>query len=257
MTVYLDLVIILNFAVNFMLLMGASRLCGHRIALRRCLFGAVMGSIYAGICVLCRFRYIGGPLIQIAVLGIMGVAAYGWSYNAVQQTVLFVFLSMALAGIVAGWSIKNFLAIILSGVGVVVLCLVVFRGKNVGEKLVSVELCYGHRIHRMTALVDTGNLLTDPVTGQSVLIVGPQIAKDLFGLTTQQLEDPVCTMTQCAVVGLRLIPYRCVGKGSGMLLAANFDSVLVNGKQTGRLVAFSPYGFGSNVAYQALTGGNV
>ena len=54
--------------------------------------------------------------------------------------------------------------------------------------------------------------------------------------------------------GLRLIPYRAVGRG-GMLLALRFEDVVIGQKKGRALVAFDPGGLGTEQMYQALTGG--
>ena len=52
MKVYLDLVVLLNFAVNYGLLRATARLTGARLAPWRLGAGAAVGALYAGACVL-------------------------------------------------------------------------------------------------------------------------------------------------------------------------------------------------------------
>jgi len=102
-------------------------------------------------------------------------------------------------------------------------------------------------------LEDTGNCLRDPVTGASVLVVGAQAARLLTGLTQQQLRSPLTTLG--TIPGLRLIPYRTVGTGAGLLLAMRFQNVRIGSWQGSTLVAFAPEGLEMGHPYQALTGG--
>ena len=105
----------------------------------------------------------------------------------------------------------------------------------------------------LTALRDSGNTLQDPVTGESVLVIGPKAAEQLTGLNPQQLRTPLESLG--SLPGLRLIPYKAVGCSGGMLLAKRFERVKI-GKKWGRvLVAFAPEGLGEGQMYQALTGG--
>ena len=51
------------------------------------------------------------------------------------------------------------------------------------------------------------------------MVVDRMTADKLLGLTTEQLEDPIGTISRGKYPGLRLIPYTAVGKSAGMLLA--------------------------------------
>ena len=133
-----------------------------------------------------------------------------------------------------------------------VLCALGFQGK-LGKRFVPVELTYGGKQVKLTALQDTGNTLRDPLTGQQILVVGPQVAAALTGLTRQQLRDPAGAVG--ALPGLRLVPYRAVGTDGGMLLALRLNRVKIGQWQGSSLVAFAPEGLGEHEEYQALTGG--
>ena len=100
-----------------------------------------------------------------------------------------------------------------------------------------------------------GNRLTDPVTGQSVLVADDRSAQTLLGLTRQQLRSPVETVASGAVPGLRLVPYRAVGQAAGLLVAIRLDKVRIGKWEGSSLVAFAPEGLDGN--YRALTGGTV
>lgn len=255
MTVYMDLVVILNFSVDLLLLLGTNRLCGYPSGILRCCLASAVGSMYAGVCMLQGFSFLGNTLWRIVFLSIMAVIAFGWNQSALRRGVVFVFLSMAMGGIAMGMNQNSFFSLILAAFGITVMCLVGFRGKIGGQRFATVELVVNGQKYRLTALRDTGNTLKDPVTGQQVLIVGADVAQRVMGVSTQQLSDPITTAASGCISGLRLIPYRAVGQPCGMLLAYCFDEVRIDGKLTGKLVAFAPDRIGSDGAYQALTGG--
>ena len=50
MTVYLDLLMLLNFLIDFLLLVCAERLAGFLPAFRRISLASLLGGIYGGIC---------------------------------------------------------------------------------------------------------------------------------------------------------------------------------------------------------------
>ncbi|MBQ8358288.1 MAG: sigma-E processing peptidase SpoIIGA [Oscillospiraceae bacterium] len=257
MHIYLDLVVLLNFSVDFLLLLAVNRLCGYPLQLLRSAAAAGIGGAFAGVCMLRSYSFMGGLLWRTVILCIMSVTAFGWNRSAVRRGVLMILLSMSLGGIAICIGKGGFWGILASAGAMLVLCTMGFYGGAGKRTHVPVELIYGGKRYRMTALQDTGNTLKDPLTGQQILVAGPEIAWDVLGLTPGQLADPVQTMAQGLIPGLRLIPYRAVGQSCGMLLAIRFDSVKIAGAEGGRLVAFSPNSFGSGSAYQALTGGEI
>lgn len=257
MRVYLDLVMLLNFMVDLLLLLGTNRLAGFPQAPWRAAAAAALGGVYGGACLLPGFRFLGNTLWRMVSLGFMGIIAFGLGWSALRRCVLFALLSMALGGIALGLGSGNFLTLVLSAAAVSIMCLVGFRGRVGAREYVSVELCLGEKRAKLLALRDTGNTLTDPVTGQSVLVAGPEAAYTLLGITKEQLRDPVGTLASGVIPGLRLIPYRSVGQPGGMLLALRLSAVRIGNWQGSTLVAFAPEGLDREGTYQALTGGVV
>lgn len=257
MTVYLDLVMGLNFAVDFLLLIGTDRLCGYPVRLGRAAAAAAFGGVYGGACMLPQLAFLGNTLWRIVSLGLMAVIAFGWNRSALRRSVLFVFLSMALGGIAMGMGHSGAIGLIAAAAGVCLMCAIGFRGKLKGREYVAVTLTYSGQRRSLTALRDTGNTLTDPITGESVLVVGADVAKELLGLTQAQLCSPVETLGRQEIPGLRLIPYRAVGQPNGMLLALRMDEVIIGRQKARTLVAFAPQELGREEGYQALAGGGI
>ena len=252
MTVYVDGIFLLNFLVDFLLLLAASRLCGFPAKPIRVALGALLGGLYAACCLIPGFYFLGNTLWRTVSLGLMSAIAYGFSKSAMRQGLVFAFLSMALGGVVMGMGKGGFWGIVCGAVTVCLLCFVGFRGRIGGTSYVPVELHYGDKILRITALQDTGNTLRDPITGRAVLVVGADTALELLGLTRSQLQNPVGSLG--VLPGLRLVPYHSIG-ASNFLLAMKLKNVKIGTWQGSTLVAFAPEGLSKEGAYQALTGG--
>ncbi len=253
MAVYLDLFFLINFLVDLLLLLGSNRLAGFPLGLARAIPAALLGGVYAAACMLPGCRFLCGLLWRLVCLVGMACICFGVGPGAVSRCALFVFLSMALGGIALGLGNGSFWALLLAALGVAALSVFGFRG--MGKSYVPVELCHGGKRLHLTALLDTGNSLKDPITGQQVLVVGAETAGELLGLTRQQLADPVGTLASTPVPGLRLIPYQSVGQAAGLLLAVKCDSVRIAGRPGSSVVAFAAEEIGAGKAYQALTGG--
>lgn len=255
MTVYGDLVVILNFLVDFLLLLGTNRLSGFPPCPGRSAAAAGLGGLYAAGCLMPGFSFLAGNLWRMVSLGGMGVVAFGWNRSAVKRSGVFLVLSMALGGLALALGSGNVVQLTATAAVLWLVCHLAFGGNIGGKQYVPVTLRYGDSTVNLTALVDTGNTLRDPITGESVLVIGPGAAGTLTGLTPSQLRQPLETMQQRPISGLRLIPYRAVGCQEGFLLALRFSDVTIRGQTSSRLVAFAPEGLGETGMIQALTGG--
>ncbi len=254
MVVYLDGVIGLNFLVDWMLLLGVNRLSGYPPGIGRSAAAAVFGGGYSGLCLVPGFAFLASFLWRLVSLGVISMAAFGLNRSAFSRGTLFVFLSMALGGLAISFNAGSFFGLVVSAGILALLCRMGFCGKIIGRRLIPVELVHRGKKVSFLALRDTGNTLRDPVSGEPVLIAGPEVADRLLGLKATQLRNPVQTMESNAVKGLRLIPYNTVGSGNGFLLALRCDQVDVSGKKGKKLVAFAPEHFPGG-EYEGLTGG--
>lgn len=255
--VYLDVVVILNFLVDFLLILGTNRLSGFAFGFRRSALAAFLGAIYVGACMLPGLYFLGNVFWRIMSLAIMSLVAFGWGNSALRRGVLFVFLSMALGGIALGMGDGSVMGLVMGALGIAVTCVVGFRGRVGQEKYVPVQIAYGnHRLHFL-ALLDTGNTLHDPISGRAVLVVDERIGEKMFGFSRFELEHPVETMEKYGNSGLRLVPYHAVGRPTGMMLGVRVDKLKIGGKQQDMIVAIAPQKIGNGDQYQALAGGNV
>lgn len=257
MEVYLDLVVVLNFLVDFLLILGTNRLSGHPTQMRRALLAGAVGGGYAAMCVLPGFCFMGNIFWRLVSLALMSVVAFGWSKSALRRGILFVFLSMALGGIALGLGNGGFWAIVLGALGVAILCVAGFCGRPGQQQYVQVDIVHGDRQMHLTALLDTGNTLRDPVSGQAVLVADADIGAKLLGLSADDFAHPIETMGKGGNRGLRLIPYHAVGQSGGLLLGMRVDHLRINGKKQEMIVAFAPQKIGQGKPYQALAGGSV
>lgn len=251
MRLYAWIVVLLNFLVDYLLLLGGSRLCGDPVKAPRCALGALAGGAYSGLCLHPRLHFLGNPLWHAVSLAGMALIAYGMRRSTLRRGAVFAILSLALSGIALGFGDGGIFSVLTAGAGLCLLCVLGFRSRRPGVAYVPVELSYEDRQLQLTALQDTGNTLRDPVTGRPVLVIGADVAGKLTGLSQEQLRSPVESIG--ALPGLRLVPYRAIGKDSGLMLALKLQNVRIGKWKGSSLVAFAPEGLGGD--YEALTGG--
>jgi len=253
--VYLDLVMVLNFLVDFLLLLGTNRLSGFPAQPWRCAGAALLGAVYSGACLLPGFRFLGNFLWRCVSLCLMGVMAFGCDAGALKRGGVLLLLSMAMGGIALSLGRGDVLSLILCALICLLLSLVSFGGQVGGREYVPLKIAYDGRSASLIALKDTGNTLRDPVTGEQVLIISAEVAGRLTGLSAEQLQHPLETLVFRPIPGLRLIPYRSVGNAGGFLLAKRFEDVTIGDRKQSALVAFAAEGLGKGEIFQALTGG--
>ncbi len=257
MHVYMDLVLILNFLVDFLLLYGTNKLAGFSGSWKRTALAALLGAGYAAGCFLPGCSFLAEGIWPFAVLAAMAGIAFGFCKSGVRRGVVFFLLSMALGGISTGLGSMGAWALVLAGAGLWLMCLLGFGGGKLGSTYMPVTICYGDKQVVLTALVDTGNTLKDPLSGVPVLVADSQAAQKLMALTPRDLENPLKTITSGRYKGLRLIPYHAVGTAGGMLLGIKPDICLANGRKMDYIVAFAPQKIGQGKPYEALAGGSI
>lgn len=255
MEVYLDLVMAINFLVDFLLLLGTNRLSGFPMGTSRCALGALLGSVYSGACLLPGFRFLGNLLWRFVSLAGIGTAAFGCSLSALKRSGIFLLLSMALGGIAVSLGSGDIPTLIAAAGFCFCLCGICFGGTVGGREYVPLTLTYGGRSASIIALRDSGNTLRDPVTGEQVLVVSGEIGQRLTGLSLEQFRQPLETLAHRPIPGLRLIPYKAVGQPGGFLLGLRLEQVRAGNRVTAAIVAFAAEGLGNGEMYQALTGG--
>lgn len=85
------------------------------------------------------------------------------------------------------------------------------------RQICAVRIFTGAGEYSLNALLDTGNVLKDPVSGEMVSVIGKETAMHIFqGMTTRKMAE----------LGLRYIPYRTVG-GEGVLPIVRVEKMCV------------------------------
>ena len=280
--IYVDTLFVLNGAVDYLLLLAAARLAGEPLDRLRSALGAVLGGGYAVAVFLPGLDFLARPPCRLAAAVLMVLTAFWRSRRLLRQVVIFFALACAFGGGVlaigllggrgltlsAGVlsSAMDLKIVLLSAAGCYAALSLVLRGAGrhagPGGELRQVRLTLGERQTELTALVDTGNTLTDPATGRPVLVAEADCLAPLLPagvrLGPEALEDPAG-----ALEGLegpwrrrfRLLPYRAVGVERGLLLALRLDKVQVGGEDRGAmLAALSPTHVSDGGNYRALIG---
>ena len=237
---------VINFLVNALLLAGTAQMAMQRLPVSRWLSAALLGALYAAGCL--RLSFLGALHWRLVCLVLMSAIAFG---RELRQGCIFIVLTLALEGTALAygrgswWQLPFFSAL--------VFLMGKFAFGRAKKRLLPAEIQGNGKSLKLTALLDTGNELRDPITMEPVLVIDSDSARALTGLTREQLGQPLETMTHCKLPGLRLIPYHAVGKEKGLLLAMRMPQVRIGGRKGALIVAMAPQRFGED--FQAIAGG--
>lgn len=274
--VYLDALILINFIANYLLLLGAGRVTGKTLKRGRIAIGAAVGALYAASSLLPWAVWFVRWPCKIAVGIFVVLLAYGKERGLLKVTVVFFAASAGLAGLTlavglfGGAALTLHSGVIYSDINIrvlfvlFILCYCVmsafFRrtARHNARELVELNIATEKRTIKLTALIDSGHTLTDPMSNRPIIVAdGSYFADELP--EKMDLSRPMDCMKRCTSGGMssvRLIPYRAVGVECGLLLAIRAASVRAGDRELGSLlVALSPTAVSDGGAYQALIGG--
>lgn len=279
--IYVDTLFLLNVLVDYLLLLCAARLAGEPLKRLRFALGAVLGGGYAVAIFLPGLGFLERPACRLAAAVLMVLAAFWGSRRLGRQVLIFFALSCAFAGgvlaisMMGGQGLSLNRGVIYSGMDLKIVllsaagCYAVLslllqkavRYTSFTGELKAVRLELEDRTVELTALTDTGNTLTDPVTGQGVMVAEGERLLPLFAASqcpsVQELRDPAGALERLTGAGghFRLLPYRAVGVDRGLLLAVRVDRAVVDGEDRGAMVvALSPTPVSDGGGYGALLG---
>ena len=133
--------------------------------------------------------------------------------------------------------------------------------RHKAREMVPLQLrCQGRRVN-VKALFDTGNTLTDPITGKPVVVLEGQRGAELLGVhaTKDMFLNPAAGLEKLKRLApdckLRLLPYKTVGVENGLLLAAPCRAKAGRTGEIAVLAALSPCAVSDGGSYEALIGG--
>ena len=252
--VWVDVCFAINFCADYLVCLLAARLCAAPLERGHYALAALLGALWAvGAAALGSFFVSpGGKLLAAAG---MCLAAFYGRREFPRLCAAFCALSAALGGAVWALSLGN------GGQGVslpllglsFLLFWVAFSvflresGRKREREILEITVRFCGKETRLRALHDTGNTLSDPISGKHVMVAAPAAVRALFSPYEALLElsDPA-ELLSCADAleplrgRLRLVPYTAVG-AKGFLAAFRPDALFIGGRERDDLlVALSP-----------------
>lgn len=222
MTIYVDVLLVLNIYVNYLLLMATAKLRHLRLTFPRCILSSLFGSLFSlaifipamNIVTLNIFKIFSAFLIVIATFG------FGNFLDYFKNTLFFFAVNFVFAGAVyalmlainssATYFNNACLYIDLSPVTLVVGTAIAYFSLGVIRRIFgrstsadgrySVIVSFGGRTVSLSGIADTGNTLTDVFSGLPVIICDSESLGVSGGISA--IEN---------IRGARILPYSTIG----------------------------------------------
>ncbi len=267
-TLYLDELFVLNLAIDYFLLLAAAKVCALPYRRGRFSLAAALGGLWSCLAVLPALPWLGGAAIKTALALAMCLVAFGAERCLWRPFLAFLAVSVMFGGAVYAAGLRRGLTpnggmVLRLDMRVLLLSFalcwagveLIFRRavRRTEREICEAELLYRGRRLRLRALRDTGNELHDPLSGCAVLVAEAEALAPLFPPeAAPKLRMDAAEAAQ-SVEGLRLIPYRGLGRQGGLLAAFRPQAVfLQSGERRDLVVAIAPAPLSDDGSYQAI-----
>lgn len=264
MTIYIDIIIVENLIMNYIILYATGLISKSKKSYLRMFLASLIGAIYATLEYVLKVNIYSNIILK-TILSIIIVYVAFYPQNAkkmCKQIVLFYVTTFTFGGIATyliyvlkpqNIIIKNgmyvgtyVLKVIFIGaiVGTIILAIAFKMAKNKltqKDMICKVKIKLNGKEETVEAMVDTGNMLKEPITGTPVVVVERTslyelLPKEILNNTESILggdfEKIPEEIKNEYVPKLKLIPFASLGKQNGMLVGIKPEKIEVINEQT-------------------------
>ena len=256
MTIYVDIVLFENLCMNYIILFGTAYIIKIKVRHIRIFFASMIGAVYAVLAYSGIFPIYANLITKIVLSICMAYIAFNPKKlkGLIKELIVFYLVSFALGGCAFALLyivrpqdifIKNGVLIgtyplkiaLLGGITGFVITYVAF--KVVKSRITKNEIIYKAIVKiekqelEINVLLDTGNMLKDPISGDAVIMVEKNM---LYKIVPKELIDNMNKFLGGEFENadnleykkrIRFIPFTSVGKQNGMLLGIKADLVKI------------------------------
>ncbi len=210
MDIYIDVLFLINFISDFLLLV----LCDMRFTkVINKILAAVIGSLYSCLFVFDIPKVIYSQIVKMLVLGIMCYIAFYPSTMKIffEKCALFLVVSMLFCGVFyAGPLLLNtsdipWILLVFTAFFITRLTFIKIKNKLYSRKC-KIKIKYNKNSVTIHAMIDTGNGLKDPLSSLPVLVIDETILKKL--ISPSATKNNLCEFVNPE--DFRIIPYKTI-----------------------------------------------
>ena len=255
MTIYLDVVLLENICMNYIILYATAVIYKINPNILRIILSSTIGAIYAILSYMQILEIYSNLFLKIVLSICMVYLAYKPKNikTLSKQLLLFYLTSFIFGGIsfallyfikaqdilmkngiyIGTYPIKIVLLGAIVGFAIIKFTFKVIKGKITRKELLcQVEIQIGENKTKVIAMVDTGNMLKEPITKAPVIIVEKYSLKELLPEKileniTEILKGEKIETFEDYLPKFRVIPFSSIGKENGMLLGIKAENIAI------------------------------
>ena len=259
MTVYIDVVFLENLILNVIILYATSLIAKINLKIIRTLISACIGSIYAIMYYIFQIGLYSNIIFKFVLSVIMIYVAFNPKEFKTLLKVLilfyltsFVFGGASLSviylvnaqriniqnGMIIGKYTMNtiFTGIIIAFIVIVIAFKIIKSKISKNDLFCDIRFKINNKEIKTKAMLDTGNLLKEPITNIPVVVVEHKLLYDVIpneildnieNILGGDLEDISDEVKSDYISKLKVIPFTSLGKQNGILLGIKADELIV------------------------------
>lgn len=260
MTVYLDIVFLENIIINYIILYATGIISKVKIKQTKIILGSIIGAIYSIIYYIFKLKIYSSVILKI----ILSILIIYISFNSknfkelAKQVLLFYLASFVFCGaVIAIIYMVNFQDITIQNgvlignytirtilIGIVVAYFTIIIGFNIMKAKITkkdlicdIEISINNRKIISKAMIDTGNMLKEPITNMPVIIMEhtlfydimpKEILNNIEKILGGDLSNLSNNLKEEYISKLKVIPFSSLGKQNGMLLGIKGENLIIH-----------------------------
>ncbi len=254
MTVYVDVVLLENISMNYIILLASSLIGNRKVNFLKVLMASFIGGIYSIVNYVLDISFISNILFKIFISVIMIQMAFSNRNfkTFFKQLMLFYLVSLTFGGaafmllffvnpsgiifenghLVGTYPIK--IAILGGIVGFTIITIVSnFLRKVINEQICEIEIFYQGKNTKIKTFIDSGNLLKEPISHADVIVVEKESLKNIvdsqFLDSTENIlkGNMISNGTDIIKNKIKIIPFSSLGNENGMLVGFKPDYIKI------------------------------
>lgn len=264
MTIYIDVVLIENLIMNSIILLATGLILKQKIKTVRILCASLIGAIYSIVSYMSILEIYASIILKIILSIVIIYIAYNpqnikkmWKYLLLFYLTSFVFGGVAFAliyivkpqdilmknGLFLGtYPIKTIMLGAILAFIIIITAFTVVKTKITKKDMIcEIEIQINGKKIETIAMLDTGNLLKEPITNTPVVVVEHTllydcIPKEILNHLDELLGGEFDNIPEKIKVEyiskLKFIPFSSLGKQNGMLLGIKAERIKIKNKES-------------------------
>lgn len=254
MDVYVDILLLLNIYVNYFLLKATAKFTHTNLKLNRCIFSSIIGSFFALAIFLPPTNAVVSVFIKLFAAVTIITLAFGIKDKEkfIKLILIFFAMNFVFAGVILAImifasppnlqynntyfyvDISLFTLIISTVIAYFIINLIRFlldKKASLNEKY-EIVITSGGKTISLNAIPDTGNILTDVFTGQSVIICNKVLLQKSLSICKKLDDTDIYNIPK----GFRLLPFSTINS-SGILPVFSPDKIYIKSISSNKIKA--------------------